>query len=91
MIPVGAVALAVGAVIKSKDDGMKEIWWKRVSDDGKTVYSVWHAHGPKSMMEKNHAGEWVDASEQYFTPFEDTDFIEISEEQAALISKDLKS
>ena len=70
---------------------MKEIWWKRVSDDGETVYSVWHAHGPKSMMEKNYAGEWVDASEQYFTPFEDTDFVEISAEQAALILKDLTS
>jgi hypothetical protein len=91
VIAGGVATLAVGAVIKAKEDSVKEIWWKRVSGDGETVYSVWHAHGPESMMEKNYAGEWVDASEQYFTPFEDTDFIEISEEQAALISKDLKS
>jgi hypothetical protein len=76
-------------VIKSKEDSMKEIWWKRVSDDGETVYSVWHAHGPESMMEKNYAGEWVDASEQYFTPFEETDFIEISEDEVEAVLKDL--
>lgn len=76
-------------IIKSKENGMKEIWWKRVSDDEKTVYSVWHAHGPKSMMEKNYAGEWVDASEQYFTPFEDADFIEISQAEAGVVLKDL--
>jgi hypothetical protein len=76
-------------IIKSKENGMKEIWWKRVSDDGKTVYSVWHAHGPKSMMEKNYAGDWVDASEQYFTPFEDSDFIEISEDEVQAVLKDL--
>ena len=68
---------------------MKEIWWKRVSDDGETVYSVWHAHGSKSMMEKNYAGGWVDASEQYFTPFEDADFIEISKDEVEAVLKDL--
>jgi hypothetical protein len=90
VIAVGVVVLAVGAVIKSKEDGMKEIWWKRVSPDEKTVYSVWHTD-TAFRMEKNYAGEWVDASEQYFTPFEDTDFIEISEEEAEVISKDLTS
>lgn len=68
---------------------MKEIWWKRVSDDGAKVYSVWHAHGTRSMMEKNYAGEWVDASDQYFTPFEESDFVEISVTEAATILKDL--
>lgn len=76
-------------IIKSKEGGMKEIWWKRVSDDGETVYSVWHAHGSKSMMEKNYAGAWVDASEQYFTPFEDADFIEISKDEVEAVLKDL--
>jgi hypothetical protein len=91
VIAGGVATLAVGAVIKAKEDSVKEIWWKRVSGDGETVYSVWHAHGPESMMEKNYAGEWVDASEQYFTPFEETDFIEISEDEVEAVLKDLTS
>jgi hypothetical protein len=43
------------------------------------------------MMEKNYAGEWVDASEQYFTPCEETDFIEISEDEVEAVLKDLTS